>query len=212
MAVSGKQNLPPLPDLLKQIEFPVYGLSSAYLSLQLRSLHYGVEEKTRRMVGLGLYYAQKYLSSPQVFAVECSHLPDNVVQEGRSAILEWSWSNLVSLRDTLYRLHTPEPAVFLDEDLLERQYQESILALQGYPWSRLTEKSTDALLARLEVSRGPEGDILARRFEGSHMLLAASMGLEPDQFVATIKQLVVLQDAPTAVLRHQEEFERIMAG
>ncbi len=212
MAVSGKQNLPPLPELLDEIDFPVYGLSTSFLTLQLRSLHYGVEEKTRRMVGLGLYYAQKYLSSPQVFAVESSQLPENVIQEGRSAILDWSWSNLVSLRDTLYRLHTPEPAVFLDEDLLERQFQESILAVQGYPWSRLTQKSTIPLLAGLEVSRGPEGDILARRFEGSHMLLAASMGLEPDQFVAAVKQMVVLQDSPTAVLRHQEEFERLMAG
>ena len=159
--------------------------------------------------------ANKYLSSPQVFAVECSHLPDNVVHEGRSAILEWSWSNLVSLRDTLYRLHTPEPAVFLDEDLLERQYQESILALQGYPWSRLKEKSTDALLAssyEIEVACERFSAEASLRFEGSNMLLAASMGLEPDQFIATIKQLVVLQDAPTAVLRHQEEFERIMAG
>ncbi len=212
MAVSGKQNLPPLPELLGEIEFPVYGLSASYLALQLRSLHYGVEEKTRRMVGLGLYYAQKYLASPQVFAVESSVLPENVLREGRETALEWSWSNLVSMRDTLLRLHTPEPAVFLDEDLLEQQYQEAILNLQGYPWSRLTQKSTVVLLNGLEVSRGPEGDILARRIDGAHLLLATSMGLEPDQFVAAIKLLVPLQEAPKAVIRHQEEFERIMAG
>ena len=212
MAASGKQNLPPLPDLLVEIDFPVYGLAASYLTLQLRSLHYGVDEKTTRIVGLGLYYAQKYLSSPQVFAVESSVLPESVIREGRAMALDWSWSNLVSIRDTLYRLHTPEPVAFLDEEMLEQQYQESVTEIQGYPWSRLTQKSTMALLSNLEVSRGPEGDILARRFDGPHMLLAAGMGLEPDQFVAAVKQLVILQDSPKAVLRHQDEFERIMAG
>jgi hypothetical protein len=212
MAVSGNQNLPPLPELLEEIDFPVYGLDASYLTLQLRSLHYGVEEKTKRIVGLGLYYAQKYLSSPQVLAVESSLLPDTLGQDDRSAALEWSWSNLVGIRDTVYRLHTPEPAAFLDEEMLELQYQESIIMLQGYPWSRLTQKSTIALLTGLEVSRGPDGDILARRFDSSHMLLAVSMGLEPDQFIGAIKKLVVLQDYLKAVLRHQEEFERIMAG
>ncbi len=44
------------------------------------------------------------------------------------------------------------------------------------------------------------------------MILTISIGLEPDQFVAAIKQFVPLQQNQKATLRHQDEFERLMEG
>jgi hypothetical protein len=43
------------------------------------------------------------------------------------------------------------------------------------------------------------------------MLLSASIGLEPEQFLDAMKQLIPLGDVPKAAQRHQEEFERITA-
>jgi hypothetical protein len=212
MAASSNPNLPPLPELVKQVDFPVYGLGVPYLGLQLRSLHYGIEEENKDLVGLGLFYAQRYLGSPQVLAVESSVIPANLDQEDKGVAVEWSWANLVILRDSLFRLHTNEPAELLDDEVVDRRFQESIEEIQNYPWAVLTSKSATPLLVGLEVSRGDRGEILSRRFDGRQMLLTISIGLEPDQFVAAIKQFALLRENETAAHRHQEEFERLMQG
>ena len=49
-------------------------------------------------------------------------------------------------------------------------------------------------------------------FSVDNMLLVVSIGLKPEEFLEAMKQLVVLQDVPKAVLRHQEEFERLTEG
>ncbi len=212
MAVSGNPKLPPLTELVKQVEYPVYGLGVPYLGLQLRSIHYGIEEENKDLVGLGLFYAQRYLGSPQVLAVESSLIPSNLQFENREVAVDWSWANLVTLRDSLFKLHTNEPAELLDDEVIDRRFQESVIEIQNYPWAVLTSKSATTLLMGLEVSRGDRGEILGRRFEGRHMLLAISIGLEPDQFVAAIKQFTPLQENEIAAQRHQEEFERLMQG
>ena len=212
MAASGNPNLPPLPELVKQVDFPVYGLGVPYLGLQLRSIHYGIEEENKGLVGLGLFYAQRYLGSPQVLAVESSVIPANLDHEDKKVAVDWSWANLVTLRDSLIRLHTNEPAELLDDEVVDRRFQESIEEIQNYPWAVLTSKSATKLLIGLEVSRGDRGEILGRRFDGQQMMLTISIGLEPDQFVAAIKQFALLRENEKAAHRHQEEFERLMQG
>lgn len=209
MANNGNPNLPPLQDLLTQIQFPVYGLRSPYLGLQLRSLHYGVEEESRDYVGLGLFYAQKYLGSPQVFGVESSLLPEGMSRNEGGDAVQWSWSNLVSVKDALERLHRTEPAEYLEEDVREEKFQASVQELRGLQWARLARNKAFPLLTGMDVSRGQSGEILARRFEGRHMLLVVSINLQPEEFLETLKHLIALQEAPKAVQRHQDEFERL---
>jgi hypothetical protein len=209
MTNSGNSNLPPLQELLAQIKFPVYGLRSPYLGLKLRSLHYGIEEENDDFIGLGLFYAQKYLGSPQVIGAESSLLPEGVTQKTPEEAIQWSWSNLVGIQEALDRLHRTEPAEFLDEDILEQKFQASIDALRGLQWARLAQNTAFPLLTGMDVSRGHGGEIMARRFEGRHMLLVVSVNLQPEEFLESLKQLVTLQDAPKAIQRHQDEFERM---
>ena len=54
MTEFSQANLPPLPQLLDEIDFSVFGMVSPFLGLQLRSMHYGVEEDESRIIGLGL--------------------------------------------------------------------------------------------------------------------------------------------------------------
>lgn len=207
----GEGHLPPLPELLTRIEFPVIGLASPYLGLQLRSLHYGVEEEGGvRIIGLGLFYAQRYLNSPQVLAVESSQLPPSVPPENRQAAIEWSWFNFVNLHEALVRLHSTEPIELEDEGGQDQQLEASIATLKELEWAKLTRKSTFPMLVDMEVARGAEGEIFARRFSGSSMLLVVSLGLKPEEFLESMKRLIVLQEDPRAVQRHQEEFERLV--
>jgi hypothetical protein len=212
MSDMSSRNLPPLPILLNQIHFPVYGLASPFLGLQLRSMHYGIDEENQNVIGLGLLYAQKYLGSPQVLAVESSLIPATISLDQHDAVIEWSWSNLVSLREALQRFHRLEPMEMLDEETIDRQFETTIAELHDLEWVQLMQQSTFPLLIGMEVSRGPDGDILARRFDGSNMLLVVSMGVEPDQFLEAMKLLIHLQEAPKSVQRHQDEFERITEG
>ncbi len=167
MADSGNPNLPPLPELLKQVKFPVYGLGVPYQGLQLRSIHYGVEEENKDLVGLGLFYAQQYLGSPQVLGVESSLIPPNLQHRDKEIAIEWSWANLVTMRDSLFRLHTNEPGEFLDDEVIDRRFQESLEEIQNYPWAVLTSKSATALLMGLEVS-GARGE----RFSAANLTVS----------------------------------------
>ncbi len=209
MPNSGNPNLPPLPELLTQIAFPIYGLATPFLGLQLRSLHYGVVGDDQKIVGLSLFYAQQYLGSPRVMAVESSLIPASVNPEDRKQVIEWSWSNLVTLRDALKRLHSTEPAELLDDEVLDRHFQESIEETKSFEWVQLTTQETTGLLSGIDVSRGPKDEIMARRFNGPNMLLVVSMGIEPEEFINAIKQLVALQEMPNTTQRHQDEFERL---
>jgi hypothetical protein len=211
MADPAPQNLPPLPNLLEQIDFPVYGLASPFLGLQLRSMHYGVDETGDRYVGLGLFYAQKYLGSPKVLAVESSILPDSLQGAASQDVVKWSWTNLVALREAMVRLHGTESVDLLEEDDQDERFTRQLDEIGAQTWSFLTEKSTFPLLVGMEVTRFDNGEIMARRFDGGNMLVSASVGLEPEQFLDTMKQLISLREVPKAALRHQEEFERITA-
>ncbi len=203
-------NLPPLPELLTRISFPVYGLATPFLGLQLRSLHYGVVGDDQKIVGLGLFYALQYLGSPRVLAVESSLIPASINPGDRKLVVEWSWSNLVSMMDALNRLHSTEPAELLDDEILDRRFQESIDAAKALEWVQLTSKETsNSLLSGTDVSRGHKDEIMARRFAGTNMLLVVSMGIEPEDFLNAMRQLVALQEMPNTAQRHQEELERL---
>jgi hypothetical protein len=211
MSDTSQQNLPPLPQLLFEIDFSVYGMASPFLGLQLRSMHYGVEEDNSHIIGLGLFYSQKYLGSPKVLAVESSLLPAKIPRDDRPAAIDWSWANLVDLLDANTRLHGTGSIDLLDDDAQEARFQAMLEEIQSQEWALLTEKSNFPLLVGMEVTRLASGAILARRFEGDSMLLCSSIGLEPEQFLDSMKQLISLREVPKAAQRHQEEFERITA-
>ncbi|MDX1435618.1 MAG: hypothetical protein R3335_02325 [Anaerolineales bacterium] len=211
MTETDPQNLPPLPELLGLIGFPVYGLASPFLGLQLRTMHYGVEEESTEFVGMGLFYAQKYLGSPRVLAIESSVIPDNITSGDRHGVLQWSLTNLVALREAMNRLHGTGGLSALDDEAHDEQFERDLQEIEAQSWALLTEKSNFPLLVGMEVTQLVTGEILSRRLEGSSMLLCSSVGLDPAQFLDAMKQLIPLGDVPKAAQRHQEEFERITA-
>jgi hypothetical protein len=196
---------------LEQIGFPVHGLASPFLGLQLRAMHYGVDENSTQFVGMGLFYAQKYLGSPRVLAVESSLIPEKISGGDPDGITHWSLTNLMALREAMIRLHGTDAADLLDEDGLDENFAQELEAMQSQEWALLTDKSNFPLLVGMDVTRLANGEILSRRVEGRRLLLSASIGLEPEQFLDAMKQLIPLGDVPKAALRHQEEFERITA-
>lgn len=200
--------LPPLPVLVEQVEFDLYGLAAPFRDLQLISLYYGVDEADGNLIGLGLCYAQRHYGSPEVLVVESSLVPASVSAEEPARVLRWSWPNLLSLREIVERHHSPEPMGLPDEETQERKFQEGMEEMRDLYWVPLAPKSVEPPLAGMEVARDRQGMILARRFEGRNMLLVASLGLRPDQFDAAMKLLVLLRRSPEAVRRHQDEFER----
>jgi hypothetical protein len=211
MTETNPQNLPPLPELLSLIGFSVYGLASPFLSLKLRTMHYGVEEENARFVGMGLFYAQKYLGSPRVLSIESSIIPDNILQGEPEGVKQWSLTNLVALREAMNRLHGTGALTMLDDEAQEALFEKDLEEIQAQSWAYLAEKSTFPLLVGMEVTQLESGEILSRRIDGSNMLLSSSVGLEPAQFLDAMKQLIPLGDVPKAAQRHQEEFERITA-
>ncbi len=205
---SHNSHLPPLSELLSQIQFNVHGLGAPYLGLQLRSLHYGVAESDQAIVGLGLYYAQKYLASSQVLAVESSSVPETVSEDDSAARAKWSWSNFVTIRDASLRLHRVEPYEVVDEDTLDRQFEEAVAEISQLKWTPLARYAKNPLLTDMEITRDAEQTLMGRNFQGRTMHLIAGIGFKPEQFIEAANQLVVLQEAPEVVQRHQVEFER----
>ncbi len=210
MDTNGQEHLPPLAELIPQIAFDVFGLGKPILDLQLRALHYGIEEKGARLVGMMLCYAQRYQGSPQVFSVESSLMPESVDAENPQARIRWSWPNFLNLRECLQSLHAERTPEALSEDALEEQFEAGVRELSALAWVPLAPKSTQAPLAGMEVSRDRQGLFLARRFSGSHMLVLGSVGLSPEQFTQAVKSLLPLQSAPEVVERHQVEFEHLV--
>ncbi len=200
--------LPPLPELLPQIELDVVGLDAPYLGLQLRGLHYGVEEGGDQIVGLALLYTQKYLGSDQVFAVESSLIPAVIAGRDAGARAEWSLPNLVSLWQAALQLHRVEPEEPAGEAVEDEQFERDLERLRALYWAPLNAPGDSPVLTGMEITRDSEGLILARRFRERQMILLLGLGLQPPQFLEAAKLLVVLKHQPDVVQRHQSEFER----
>lgn len=215
MEFTDHSHLPPLAALIPKIEFPVYGLASPYLGLQLGGLNYGIEEVHEdeelqaHMIGLRLSYVQQLGGSSQVFSVESSLLPPSVPPDDAGARAQWSLASLLQLRDSVHQLHEPQPGGWPDEETLEQQFRAGLRELQSLPWAYLDPRSETPPLAGLEVTRDRKGLILGRRFEGSHQLLIGGVGMSPAQYLQAVKLLVPLQTSAQVIARHQDEFEQL---
>jgi hypothetical protein len=212
MENSGKDHLPPLAELIPQIDFEIYGLKKPYLGLQLKSLYYGVDENEDRFVGLTLCYYSSSEESIRVLSVESAELPAVVAGGGPDARLAWSHSDLFQLRETTLRLYHSEPLGWVDEGVAEQQFQAGMEAVKALQWATLAPESMEPPLAGMQFARDPEGVVVGRLFKGDHMLLVAAMGLHPKSIFEAIKLLTPLQGVPDVVHRHQAEFESLTLG
>lgn len=189
--------------LLADVPFPVYGLRGHPLGLHLRSPGWGGGKDSIEHISLG-YVTGHPLRPEQAFQME----------QGGPAYTERHSQEMrdsEAVRDLIAN-YAPEDseAPFGDREEVNRDWNWNMLREAERRPVTLNVEGAPVEVRVASWQKPRLVNLASFEWGGTHVM-AASLGLTPDELVQVIESLARLQGAPDVVAEHQRDFEAVRA-